>query len=65
MDKINKKTHTESNTTVRINATHWPFSCGFFCNRMTDSDVIEPSKTSKECHEHPAIKSTNPGLRPK
>lgn len=53
MDKHNKKTHTESNTTVRINASQWPFSCGFFCTRTTESDVIDPAKTSKKDTDKP------------
>ena len=64
MDKNAKKTtHTESNTTVRINAGLTPMFCRFFCNRVTESDVIDPSKTSKkESDEHPTIEPANPSL---
>lgn len=58
-----KTTHTETNTTVNVRASYFPFSCGFFCNRRIDLDVIEPSKSSKkELNEHLAIEPANPGL---
>lgn len=42
------ESHVKTNTTVRANANYWPFSCGFFCSRVTDSDVIEPKKKKEE-----------------
>ena len=47
--KIPKKiSHIKTATIVNINAGHWPYSCGFFCVRTTNSDVIDPSKSSKK-----------------
>ena len=61
MDKKSSKksTHTETSTTVNVRAGYWPYSCGFFCIRTTNSDVIDPSKSSKEVqNEHPTIEPT-------
>lgn len=58
-----KKTHIESSTVVQINASHWPLFCGFFCQRRTETDVIDPANTSKkEANEHPAIEPPAPHL---
>jgi hypothetical protein len=46
-----KHTHTKTHTVVRANAGYWPFSCGFFCNRATDTDVIDPQHTEPKRDE--------------
>lgn len=38
----------QTSTTVNIKAGYWPYSCGFFCQRLTDNDVIDPKESSKE-----------------
>ncbi len=58
MQNTPKKTHTESTTTVRANANYWPFSCVFFCNRTTNSDVIDQSKSSKKEDEKSTMLDT-------
>jgi hypothetical protein len=44
---MEKKTHETHTTTLRVNAGAWPYNCGFFCQRLSTSDVIDPSRTPK------------------
>ncbi len=41
-------THTQSSTTFKADAGTKKYHCGFFCQRKTDSDVIEPKDSRKE-----------------
>lgn len=44
---MEKKTHETYTTTMNVNASAWPYSCGFFCQRLRTSDVIDPSSSAK------------------
>lgn len=54
MENNVKKIHTESKTTVKLNAGYRPFSCGFFCTRVIKSDVIDPSLQPKQGEQNDA-----------
>ena len=44
---MEKKTHETHTTTLRVNAGSWPYSCGFFCQRLSTSDVVDPARSAK------------------
>lgn len=44
----NKVKHSETNTTLRMNASVSQYRCSFFCNRTTDNGVISPENSQKE-----------------
>lgn len=47
--------HNQTSTEVRVNASYWPFSCGFFCVRKTNNDVLDPKEHQKD-NETPSPK---------
>lgn len=40
--------HNSTSTTFKADAGTKKYHCGFFCQRKTTSDVIEPSQTQAE-----------------
>jgi hypothetical protein len=44
---MEKKIHETHTTTLRVNAGSWPYSCGFFCQRLSTSDVVDHTRTPK------------------
>jgi hypothetical protein len=55
---MEKKTHETHTTTLRVNAGYWPYSCGFFCQRFSTSDVIDPALSAKTKAEQPETTKT-------
>jgi len=55
MMKSSSQSHAHQSTsiTVRLRASMLPYSCGFFCQRKTDSDVVEPKDTKPEDKKEP------------
>ena len=56
---MEKKTHETHTTTLRVNAGSWPYSCGFFCQRLSTSDVIDPTRSAKTKTEQPEATKTS------
>jgi len=56
MESNNNHHHDKTKTTFRIRANHPLFSCGIFCKRITDKDVVDPKDTKPQSDEGLTIK---------
>lgn len=51
--------HSETETTIKMDANVRRYRCSFFCTRITGNDVIEPDTPQKKKEETPPPSISN------